>query len=250
MKLEHPSFWEVFFCDIPAVVFEPVVVAGWLGLITALVVFRKEKSVLYWTLALALPFMILWRCGIRIVSSRYAEIMIFPMIVAAAFFVFRLEHLRDFFPRVPEKFVKFLPAALLIVLTLSCLIKDFRFSPYNPFMEAGFIVKADKSSEKSVVYAPSSDRCNQIRYYTGKEVKILTDAPPLQQEQCRRIIADASAHSYKTVYIFAVSSANEKPLAAVDAGVKNSDWHLMTERFFNAKKKKILRVYKFHDSRD
>ena len=79
---------DVFFKDMPSIVFEPVFVLGVCGLITVLIKFRKERSVFYWTTLFSLIFMVAWRVLIQIVSSRYAEILIIPMSVAAAYFCF------------------------------------------------------------------------------------------------------------------------------------------------------------------
>ena len=119
---------EVFFKDIPSIVFEPIAICGWLGLFIALLIYRKERTVFYRTVIFSLAFMIIWRMAIQIISSRYAEILIFPMTIAAAFFIFQLENIRKILPQFPEKYVKYLPLGILIILTVICIGKNLSYN--------------------------------------------------------------------------------------------------------------------------
>jgi hypothetical protein len=242
---------EVFFKDIPSIVFEPIAVFGWAGLLTALYLYRKERSTLYLTVIFSLAFMILWRCAIQIVSSRYAEILIFPMTVAAAFFIFQLENIRKIFPALPEKYIKYLPLCLVAILTVICIIKNLNYNSYTPIMDAVQVVKEDKSTGKLVIYAMEKDRARQIEYYSGEKVCVLKPFPEdysnkLTPELCRKIIAEATAKkSAETVYIFVTTSAQSPIVTAGELGLKDASWQLITEQYFNGKKKKALRVYKY-----
>lgn len=242
---------EVFFKDIPSIVFEPIAVFGWAGLIAALYLYRKERSTLYLTMIFSLAFMILWRCAIQIVSSRYAEILIFPMIAAAAFFIFQLENIRKIFPVIPEKHVKYLPVAIVAILTVICIIKNLNYNSYTPVMDAAQLVKEDKAPGKRVIYTMDTDRARQIEYYSGEKVCFLNPFPEdysnkLTPELCRKIIAEATAkESAETVYIFVKTSARSPVVTAGELGVKESAWQLLTEKYFNSKKKNVLRVYKY-----
>ena len=235
----------VFFKDIPSIVFEPIAVLGWLGLITAFFIYRKKCSALFLTVIFALAFMILWRCAIQIVSSRYAEIMIFPMTVAAAFFIFQTGNIRKVFPKFPEKYVRFIPLALVSVLTVICIAKILNYNTCSPVIEAAYTVKADQTPGKRILYTLDSDRRNQIEYYTGEPVVFIKDLPEDQGAACRQIIAKAVAEDFQTVYIFAISRTETPPITAEEAGATDSSWQLIAENYLNSKKKKALRVYRY-----
>ena len=238
----------VFFKDIPSIVFEPVAIFGWAGLLTALYLCRKERTTFYWTVIFSLAFMILWRCAIQIVSSRYAEILIFPMTAAAAYFIFQLENIRKFFPKLPEKYAKFLPYAVLIILALICVGKDLSYNRYHPFMEASGIVKADNLSGKRVIYTLEKSRDRQITYYSGCEVRSMEYAGDQISDACRAILDEARSQSYQTVYIFIPSAAAAPDITAESVGADTQSWSIITEKYFNRKKKKILRVYRYTTS--
>ena len=242
---------EVFFKDIPSIVFEVIAIFGWAGLLTALYLYRKERSTLYLTIIFSLAFMILWRCAIQIVSSRYAEILIFPMTVAAAFFIFQLENIRKIFPALPEKYIKYLPWGIVIILTAICIGKNLNYNPYTPIMDAADIVKEDKTPGKRIIYAMEKDRARQIEYYSGEKVCLLKPFPEdydniLTPELCRRIINEArEKESAQTVYIFVTTPAKSPVITAGELDLKDDSWQLITEQFFNRKKKNALRVYRY-----
>ncbi|MBR7103712.1 MAG: hypothetical protein IKC65_02105 [Lentisphaeria bacterium] len=241
---------EVFYKDIPAIVFEPLAVLGWCGLVLALISFRKERSVLYLTVTFSLVFMILWRMVIQIISARYAQILIFPMTAAAAFFIFQLEHLRRIFPAVPEKYVKCLPVCILGILTVVCILKNLNYNTYTPVMDISRLVREDRVPGKAVIYTMDLDRLRQIEYYSGKEVHHLKPFPKnydrvLTPALCRQIMAQAAENdAAETVYIFAVSAGKKAPIAAKEVGMSDAAWRLFAEKPFNRKGKRVFRVYK------
>ena len=234
----------IFFKDIPSIIFEPFAVIGVLGLITAMIIYRKERSVFYLTTFFALIFMIAWRVAIQIVSSRYAEILIFPATVAAAFFIFQLEHIRKIFPALPEKPVKLLPYLCVAVLIVVGIVKNLNYDRSTPVIDTTRMVKA-KMALESVVY--SADRVYwQIEYYIGQKVHFI---PYIEEEsnidRCRKIIADASKKSFRSVYIFVPSSSREPEISAADVSLSGSAWTLVTKSYFNETQTKVMRVYKY-----
>ena len=241
---------EVFFKDIPSIVFEPIAICGWLGLFIALLIYRKERTVFYRTVIFSLAFMIIWRMAIQIISSRYAEILIFPMTIAAAFFIFQLENIRKILPQFPEKYVKYLPLGILIILTVICIGKNLSYNTYTPFMDVCGMIKADKTPGKRVLYVMDYDRSRQVEYYTGEKVHFLKPFPldydsVLTPEWCRKVIKQSAAEDgADIVYIFAVASRKEPVLTAGEIGVKDSAWELFAEKPLTRKKKKFFRVYR------
>lgn len=240
----------IFFKGIPSVVFEPVAVVGVLGLLLAFLLFRKKNTVLFWTVLFSLAFMVLWRVAIQIVSSRYAAILIFPMTVAAAFFVFQTEQIRKLFPAFPEKYVKFLPAALLLFLTLFAVGNNLNYDTSSPMMDTAQLLKADRGAGEPIILTTNPDRRKQIEYYTGVKADRLRPLPQnysgvLTPELIRRFFAQASPKAGQALYIFTISLAKTPVVTAAEAGVKESEWTLFSEKYMNRKKKRSLRVYRY-----
>ena len=239
------AMFSVFFKDIPSIIFEPLAVIGVLGLIIALIIYRKERSVFYWTVIFALIFMIAWRVAIQIVSSRYAEILIFPATAAAAFFIFKLESLRKIFPALPEKFVRFLPCLCIAVLTIVSIGKNLKYDRSTTVIDTANAVKTDMTSD-SGVYVIHPDWRWKVEYYLGRKVDFVKSEPAdSNSASCQQIIADALKKSYRTVYIFVPAGVREPEISAADAGVDPSAWSISAQSYFNAKKSKIMRVYKY-----
>lgn len=242
---------EIFFKDIPSIVFEPIVVFGWLGLLTALILYRKQRSTLYLTVAFSLAFMIFWRMAIQIVSSRYAEILIFPMSIAAAFFIFQLEHILKKFSKIPEKFHKYIPVCILIILALVCIGKNLRFHPASPLMEACRLIKTEGKTKKCAVYVFTTNRAQQIEYYSRQKTYIAKEefkdrsqmsTLELYREAFRHAAAEKKA---ETIYIFDIISSKKKAVSAKDVGLDEKNWSLFFEKFYDYKHRKILRIYKY-----
>ena len=242
------AMFSVFFKDIPSIVFVPIAICGWAGLFSALFLYRKERTTLYLTIIFSLAFMIVWRMAIQIVSSRYAEILIFPMTVASAFFIFQLENIRKILPQFPEKFVKYLPFFMLLILTVICIGKNLRYDALTPAMDAGEMVRMDKKTGKYVIYTMDLDRLRQIEYYTGESIRKFESFSPgdyqgLNLEWCRKILAQAlSEDAAGTVYIFNIASGKDPVITAEEVGVKS--WKLFTEKPLYRRGKKLMRVYR------
>ena len=104
--------------SIPGILFEPIAVGAVLGLITAAILLWKKRPVLYWVVAFSLLFMLGWRLAIQIISGRYASILIFPAIIATAYFIFKMEVLTRFIPKFPEWLRKYLPYLTVIGIAI------------------------------------------------------------------------------------------------------------------------------------
>ena len=240
----------VFFRKIPSIVFEPVALVGLLGLILAFLLFRRKNTVLFWTVFIFLIFMAFWRVAIQIVSSRYAAILIFPMTLAAVFFVFQSEQIRKVLPAFPEKYAKFLPAALLAILTLISVGNNLNFDSSSSVMETAQLLKADRISGESLIFSLNPDRCKQIEYYTGLKTvkldpKLKRFYDSLTPELCRRILELTAPQKGDALYIFAISPTKAPVLTAAETGVEESSWKLFSEKYMNRKKKRVLRVYRY-----
>lgn len=240
----------IFFKGIPSVVFEPIAVVGVLGLLLAFLLFRKKNTVLFWTVLFSLLFMVLWRVAIQIVSSRYAAILIFPMTVAAAFFIFQTAQIRKLFPAFPEKYVKFLPAVLLLFLTLFAVGNNLNYDTSSPMIDTAQLLKADRSAGDPLIFSVNPDRCKQIEYYTGVKAEKLDPKlkryyGPLTPELSRSILEKTAPKAGQALYIFTISPAKTPVVTAAEAGVKESEWTLFSEKYMNRRKKRSLRVYRY-----
>lgn len=238
---------DVFFKDMPSIVFEPVFVLGVCGLITVLIKFRKERSVFYWTTLFSLIFMVAWRVLIQIVSSRYAEILIIPMSVAAAYFCFEAGKMLPEKFRKMETLSKFLPGLLFSAVVLICIIKVLNFNQYTAMKSCALKVKNDDAPGKHLVYTLKEYRANQICYYSGKEVPLIKSIPDNLDRNpapgvTAAVIADAKAKAAGTVYLFVETLSGEVPLSALP---ENRGWELFASGYFNRKHKRILRVYRY-----
>ena len=236
---------EVFCKDMPSIIFEPIFVMGIAGGLLALVLYRKERSVLYWFIACSLGFMIVWRVAMQIISERYAEILIFPMVIATVYFIFQTGNIWRILPALPEKYTRYLPICCMTVLVLVCVGKNLRFDGSMPITETTTALKAELPEDALVYLADSSLRW-QIEYFLGKEVKYV----PWQEgdtvvSRCRMIIDEAENLSAGSVYIFVAQRSKDALISAEDMQVNAADWQMVCEGFFNKKHTKSMRVYKY-----
>ena len=121
---------KILFQSSPSILFEPIAAGGVLGLATAAVLFWRKKTAWYWSVALALLFMISWRVAIQIVSSRYASILVFPATIATAYFAFKMDWLAGFIPKFPEWLRKSLPYLTVIGIAIGGIGQLLHYNPY------------------------------------------------------------------------------------------------------------------------
>ena len=161
---------------------------------------------------------------------------------------FQLKNILIFIPKIPQKLIQYLPLCLVVILTVICIVKNLNYKSYTPIIDAARIVRNDPHPGKRVIYTMS--RSTQIEYYTKEKVYMpLTDlengSNDLTPELCLEIIKQEAANSASTIYIFSTATAKSPVITAGDLGIKNDSWKLLTTQYFNRKKKKVLRVYKY-----
>lgn len=171
-------FFSLIFCDIFGILFEPIAVCALLGMIWAAVMYWKSKTPLYWFFGISLLFMLGWRLGIQIVSSRYASILIYPAIMASAYFCFQTELLVKYIPRFPKKWHKLIPYCCVIALCVASICQSLHYNPYADYMiRIGSLIRNDV--KKTNLYAPYvmtiETETRRLSYYSGYPVEGVAD---------------------------------------------------------------------------
>ena len=135
---------EVFFQKIPSIIFEPVAICGLIGLILALVTFRKEwKGKFYLFFCISLLFMFFWRLAIQIMSSRYGLILMIPFTIATSFLFFKMEYFCSLIPKFPEKFLRYVPYFCLSIMVIICLCTTFTSDRTQTYRKTGLETAQD-----------------------------------------------------------------------------------------------------------
>ena len=159
---------EIIYKSIPGLLFEPIAVAALLGLAVAAVMYWKRHERFYWIFAVAIVFMISWRTVIEIISGRYAAILIYPGILATAFFCFQTEWLVKYIPKFPEKWRKIVPWLFVIGLGIASLVKTLHFNPYSShIIKAGRCIAEDAKKYKHSQALVTHLERRRIKYYSG-----------------------------------------------------------------------------------
>ena len=166
---------EYLFQEIPKMIFEPLAVTVLLWALLAFFFFRKRNKALFRFFTGAVLFMIAWRvaCHSIMLSSRYAAFLIYPAVIFCACFTVKCA---PFFRWVFKKFklqfpwrnafCRFLPAAVLVGLSIGCLIRTFRIDHYSDYRrKAAFAYLKHRKAPGEVHIA--HDEFNRISWYTG-----------------------------------------------------------------------------------
>ena len=246
----------VFLQAIPGILFEAIAVAAVLGLLLAAVLCAKRPfGKFYWLVAGMLIYMLIWRILIQIISSRYAEILLYPAVIASVYACFKVPELIEPFIKkyIPQKIWRFLPYALVGGLCIACFCKTVRLNPYNSIGTTTKIIQQDYASSKADnVLIFSETRAVQYRYYSGLPTKqcpplLLPDGTPDE----KKIYALIRNHSRKmdVLYFANMEPADKEP---IQLKVKNSPdpaWKLIGQEYIDRRKKKMIRVYRYTVSR-
>ena len=242
----------VFLQAIPGILFEAIAVAGLLGLLLAAVLCAKRPfGKFYWLIAGSLIYMMIWRILIQIISSRYAEILLYPAVIASVYACFKVPELIEPFIKkyIPQKIWRFLPYALVGGLCIACFCKTVRLNPYNPIGTTTKIILQDYASSKADnVLIFSETRAVQYHYYSGLPAKLcppllLPDGTPDE----KKIYSFIRHHSkgMDILYFVNIELASSSP---IQLKVKNSPhpaWKLIGQEYVDRRKKKIMRVYRY-----
>ena len=180
------------FQSVSGIIFEPLAITLLLWCVLAFGFFRKKNKVLFWFFTGAVIFMLAWRliCHSVMLSGRYGAFLIYPALICCACFTFKCA---PFFRWLFKKsklefpcrnaFCRFISAAVLIGLTVGCLIKTFRIDPYAkaPMQAAQVYLKHRQGPGELYI---EHDNLNRISWYAKikqSEPRLLyiPDNPPV-----------------------------------------------------------------------
>ena len=240
---------QILFQSIPSILFEPVAVGAALGLVTAAICFWKNKSALYWVIALSLIFMLGWRLAIQIISSRYASILVLPATVAAAYFIFKMEDLTRFIPKFPEWLRKSLPYLTLIGIAIGGLAQLLHYNPYaDRILKIAELIRTDAKQYKNCHILASDNR--RIPYYTGLPTTAIAGADVSSAEYPKQIAlalkkgSDRPAEMCYVVLPMSAKLPEEHYLQQVSEHIRK-ELVLLGEFYHNRKKRRLTRVYRY-----
>ncbi len=240
---------EIFFESIPTILFEPIAVGAALGLLTALFVFWKKHTPLYWIIIIAVLFMIGWRMAIQIVSSRYASILLYPGVIATAYFCLQLENLTKIIPKIPGKVTKLLPWMFLIGLSVASFVKALHYNPYENYIRHNCsAARKDAAAFSTPLAITSQDEVRRLRYYSG--IKTIgtpaLDFPKnIPDPTVIRPLLKHYSKQCDVLYFFLDESSSSVPLSPAALGVASDQWKLLSQQYQNRRKKKLLRLYRY-----
>lgn len=239
---------EVFFKLIPQILYEPIAVGALLGLFTALIFFWKKHREFYWIVTVSIVFMLGWRLAIRIISTRYASILIYPAIILSVYFCFKLEELCKLIPRFPDRLRRIVPWLFIIGLSIASLVKALHCNPYENYIRYNCSAAKKDAANFARPLALSDPReVRRYHYYSG--VKTLGAAPldfpgdTVNPAVVKSLLTRYSAQC-DALYLFIVESSSNEPLTGTALGLPPENWKLLSWQYQNRRKKKQLRVYR------
>lgn len=243
----------VLFKRIPGILFESVAVAAALGLIIAAVMCWKRRTLLYWLLAFSCLFMLGWRMGIQIISQRYASALIFPAVIASAYFCFQTESLVKYIPKFPEKWCRFVPYVFILILGISSIVKVFHFNHYGDYViRASELIRNDlqKLGGGEPFLLSTDSAADRLSYYTGFTGGIIVYNNLPDEEYVKNIgiqLCRGTAEPAEHIYLVLHGSTKRDMgfyLQNVPADLKKQ-LHYLGEFYLNRRKRGAIRVYRY-----
>lgn len=243
---------EIFLKKIPQIIHEPIAVTAVIGIVLAVICYAKRPfGKFYWLVIAMLLYMFTWRLAIEIISSRYAELLLYPAAIAAAYACFKVPEL--IYPLIkkyiPEKIWRFLPYALVGGLCIACFCKAIRVSPYQPVLKMSEIVLEDRKkngNKRALLFSEVRDI--QYRYYTKLPTRV---GPPLLNsnhqpnfKQIYRLIV-RNRKNADIMYFIYLEPAKSQPLQLRSSKGPDPRWEFLGQEYINRKKRKVSRVYRF-----
>lgn len=160
--------WTSLLKKIPAVTFEPFL---FVAVIACMIWFwKRDKATcpVYMAcfLIITVVEMILWRVGIGIGSSRYAAILIYPVLIVTACFALNVQYWHRLFPAVPVVYFKVGGRILIGILVCAGLIKTFH-RDRGIIEEVGRKIAQVKVHYREPALFAAYQHLNRFKYYSG-----------------------------------------------------------------------------------
>ena len=236
------------FYTVPPMLFETLAITMLIGFAVLLTLRKKKNPVLFWSLTGIVLFMIAWRLAVHslMLSSRYAQIIIYPCIILSACLCMNTQALfRWIFRKLKLSFpyrkdiCKFLPTVLFISLTLACIGKNLHVDPYG-----NFIKKITTAYQK---YADSKDHIHitfheyhRIAWYLKRkinDVQFFTAENQTALSSVSKVTETFKNFQGNHYLFFYLRKKETEPSARTMKFDKDSgSWEIL-ERFYTSKRK-------------
>lgn len=232
---------QLLFQKIPRGIFEPFAVGAVLGGIFSLLFVGKRNFYFFFCWGTVL-FMLMWRVAIRVDSSRYVSILIYPAVILTAYVCFGIGSQLKKRTGISRKFCRILPLLILSGVALGCLGQAFHKDPYENHREDVYaVIREQLKNYPEVEVLVSNGDARRVRYYTGAVVKDIPDvtAMVLQREVRKLKSAD-------TVFLFDVIEPAHAPmLTKKELGLPESaEWERIYSSYTNRKERRKHNVYR------
>jgi hypothetical protein len=233
------------FVKISRILFEPLAITVLIAIVLAVYLNWRKWDRMFWIIAGSIVFMLAWRMGIRIISSRYASILIYPTVILVAYLFYRVTELFPKIPylrKIPKACYPWLSRALLVGMLIPCVIKDFRFNHYVDYIpDSCRIIKADAANYKFPIILISLEETRRMQYYSGIECHAMVVA---DSKDIKKII-ESNRYLYDVIYVV----VNERPGESIAFG-GDGEWELISSKFKNNRKRTKFNVYRYVPAHD
>ncbi len=233
------------FIEISKVLHEPIAIASLVAIVFSIYLNRKNRSPVFIYVSVTILFMVAWRVGVQIISSRYASALIYPAVILVVYMFYAVIPLCGKIPylnKIPAKLYPWISRALLIGIIIPCIVKDFRFNYYAGFIQkSSMVIKNDAANFKSPVNLDFAGEAARIGYYSEIET-IQRPYTGSQIAPSKEINQYLKAYTYTHDVIYVICNELEKnSLNSLGYG----EWELISSSYKNNKKKLRFSVYCF-----
>ena len=195
---------------------------------------KKEKARLFPVFCIS-AFMIFWRWGVDVNSSRYSIALIIPVIGFSSYFICNNN----------------ISAIFRLITSLTCFAylihKDLRVDPQtNYLIDICQAIKQDSKTKLSPVVWSFEGNNNRLCYYCGSNIpvhELQTDfSNGNLQDYISRCVLNAGL-DHDCVYIFIRNKTGKEPIKAKNIGFSEKKWRIKIHGFCNSHKKKEFYLY-------
>lgn len=224
--------------------FEPVAIYGAIGIILACFYTYRKKDFTLRIFIMITLLMIIWRPFTNVQSSRYAIILLFPVIFFSVFFCRNL-NLISAKIKMPDKYISLISCILFVALIVICVGKLTRYNRYDDYLVNGCsIIKKDSHLAKKPFAFNYTRNYLQIYYYT--KLPIIDILEKTHKELIEDIkLRITEKPGYDVIYFFYEKKTSEPFIEAEALGITENSWTLIYSQYLNNKKNKQLCIYKF-----
>lgn len=243
--------------DIPRVLFEPVAVIGALGFLYAFFRNFRNRGELFWIITGTVLFIIGWRLAFHslMVSSRYASILLYPIVISAAWFTLRfgedirMTAQRIHFLRKCEKLGIVFTVLLFLVLCVWCIDKIRTYNPYADYaIKIGNALTEDAQGGHFEVCTTTDP--SRIAYYAhcglnDVQKLLFEDDEPWREPLKSKV--HSLVNSFDPLYCVFTLNKNEETPTAESLGLtpEMGTWKILRREYTSRKKNREFVLARF-----